>query len=186
MNILGRKIVLRAVEEADLYLLHKWSNDPQTQDIMGGIHFPSSMDWHKRWFENLKNDQNNQRFAIEAPELGLIGLSTIINIDWRNSHAWHGIMLGDKEIRGKGFGFDAIMATLRYAFDELHLERLDGAMISYNEISVHLYVNKCGWKKEGLKRNYYYRKGKFWDQIIVGQTRQDYYEFIDKTGYWEQ
>ena len=184
MNIRGKHIILRAVEESDLTLLHKWANDPNTQDIMGHIHFPSSMDFHKTWFQNLKNDTLNQKFAIEAPEIGLIGISTIINIDWRNNHAWHGIMLGDKDIRGKGYGQDALMATMRYAFDELHLERLDGSMIEYNEIPLNLYLNKGGWKKEGVKNNFYYRKGRYWDQIIVGITRQDYYDLVQKNQYW--
>lgn len=185
MNVLGKKIILRAIEEKDIPLLHQWANDPQTQDIMGGIHFPSSLDWHYKWFHNLKNEQLNQRYAIDTPDVGLIGLSTIINIDWRNNHAWHGIVLGDKNIRGKGYGFDTVMATLRYAFDELHLERLDGSMIEYNTASINLYLNKCGWKKEGIKKNYYYRRGRYWDQIIVGIMRHDYYELIEKNKYWE-
>lgn len=186
MNILGNKVILRAVEESDLPLLHKWSNDPQTQDIIGSIHFPSSLDWHRRWFDNLKNDPLNQRFAIDTTDQGLLGLSTIVNIDWKNNHAWHGIFLGDKDIRGKGYGMDAVMATMRYAFDELHLERLDGAMIEYNEISLHLYIDKCGWKKEGVKKNYYFRKGRYWNQIVVGITREEYNENVDKIGYWEK
>jgi len=39
MNIKGDKITLRAVEEKDLTKLHEWANDPETQDIMGGIYF---------------------------------------------------------------------------------------------------------------------------------------------------
>jgi len=185
MNILGKKIVLRAVEERDLELLHKWANDPATQDIMGGIHFPSSMGYHKNWFEKLKNDELNQRLAIETPDIGIIGLSSIINIDWRNNHAWHGVMLGDKDIRGKGYGIDAVMATMRYAFEELHLERLDGSMIEYNEVSLGFYCNKLGWKEEGKRRNYYFRRGRYWDQVIVGITKEDYRQLIDKNKYWE-
>ncbi|HOL08477.1 MAG TPA: GNAT family protein [Deltaproteobacteria bacterium] len=185
MNILGKKVTLRAIEESDLALLHQWANDPETQDIMGIIHFPSSLDFHYSWFQKLKDDALNQRFAIEAPEIGLIGLSSIINIDWRNNHAWHGIMLGNKDIRGKGYGIDAVMATMRYAFDELHFERLDGPMIEYNTVSYSFYCNKLGWKKEGIRRNYYFRKGRYWDQIIVGITRDDYIHLIQETRYWD-
>ncbi len=185
MNIKGKKVILRAIEEKDIDLLHKWSNDPSTQDIMGDIHFPSSMDFHKKWFENLKDQPLNQRLAIDAPSIGIIGISSIINIDWRNSHAWHGIMLGDADIRGKGYGIDSVMATMRYAFDELHLERLDGSMIEYNKISIDFYCTKLGWKVEGKRRNYYYRKGRYWDQIIVGITKEDYYQLIEKTTYWD-
>ena len=129
MNFEGKKIILRAIEEEDLTLLHKWSNDPQTQNIMGAIHLPSSIDFHKKWFNNLIEDKLNIRFAIDAPNIGLIGLSSIMKIDWKNSHAWHGVMLGNVDIRGKGFGYDAVMTTMKYAFDELNFNRLDGPNI---------------------------------------------------------
>ena len=185
MNILGKKITLRAIEESDLITLHKWANDPITQDSIGLIHFPSSINYHKTWFENLKNKPLNQRLGIVAPNAGIIGISSIINIDWRNNHAWHGIMLGDTNIKGKGYGIDAVMATMRYAFDELHFERLDGSIIEYNTISYSFYCNKLGWKEEGRKRNYYFRKGRYWDQIIVGITKEDYKQLIEKTEYWD-
>ena len=186
MNILGNNIVLRAIEEEDLPLLHKWANDPLTQDIIGDIHFPSSIDFHRSWFEGIKNEPFNQRLAIEVSDLGIIGLSSIIKIDWRNKHAWHGILLGDKEIRGKGYGVDAVMATMRYAFEELNLVRLDGSMIEYNERSINFYCEKLGWKKEGIRRNYYYRRGRYWDQIIVGITKSDYEQLIRKNNFWDK
>lgn len=185
MNILGKLITLRAIERKDLDTLHKWANDPATQDLMGGIHWPSSLDFHNAWFEKLKDDSSGHRLAIDAPDLGLIGMSSLINIDWRNNHAWHGVMLGDVDIRGKGYGMDAVMATMRYAFDELNLERLDGQMIEYNEGSIAFYCDKLGWKEEGRRRNWFFRRGRYWDQIVVGVTRQDYRELIEENNYWD-
>lgn len=185
MNIIGKKVTLRAIEESDLVLLHKWANDPNTQDVIGVIHFPSSMDFQRRWFENLKNDQLNQRFAIDVPDVGLLGISSLMNIDWRNNHAWHGVMLGDVNIRGKGYGVDAVMATMRYAFDEMHLERLDSAIIEYNTTSHSFYCGKLGWKEEGRRKNYYFRRRRYWDQTIIGITRQDYEQLVKETGYWD-
>ncbi len=187
MNIKGKIITLRAIELQDLPLLHKWANDPVTQDGIGEIHFPSSMDFHQQWFQNLKTDRLNQRLLVETAEHGVIGISSIMNIDWRNRHAWHGLVLGEANYRGKGYGVDAIMATMRYAFDELNLERLDGAMIEYNQASIATYCGKrLGWKEEGRRRNYLYRKGRFWDQIIVGITQKDYRELIEQTRYWQE
>jgi RimJ/RimL family protein N-acetyltransferase len=185
MNIKGKVLILRAIEESDLTLLHKWANDPETQDMIGNVHFPSSMDFHKTWFQNLKTDQLNQRFAIDAPDMGVIGISSILNIDWRNNHAWHGIMLGDADMRGKGYGLDAVMATMQYAFDELHLERLDGSIIEYNTGSYAFYCKKLGWKEEGRRRHWYFRKGRYWDQIVVGITKHDYQELIRANKYWD-
>ncbi|MBC7572831.1 MAG: GNAT family N-acetyltransferase [Herminiimonas sp.] len=185
MNIVGKKLTLRAIELRDLPLLHQWANDPVTQDGIGELHFPSSMDFHQAWFDGLKNDRLNHRFVVDVPDVGIIGISSIVNIDWRNSHAWHGLVLGDASHRGKGYGIDAIMATMRFAFDELNLERLDGSMIEYNEHSIATYCGRhLGWKEEGRKRNYFFRKGRFWDQVVVGITKTDYVELVEKSGYW--
>jgi RimJ/RimL family protein N-acetyltransferase len=154
--------------------------------MLDGWHFPSSMDYQKKWFENLKNDQLNQRFAIYTEEAGLIGTANIVEIDWKNNHAFHGMMLGDKDLRGKGYGIDTIMTIMRYTFEELHLERLDGSMIEYNDISLNIYLKKCGWKEEGRQRNWYFRKNRYWDKIIVGVTRDDYFELVKKNKYWEE
>ncbi len=74
---------------------------------------------------------------------------------------------------------------MKYAFDELNFQRLDGAMISYNTHSINFYCNKLGWKKEGKRKNYYYRDGKYWDKIDVGILRKDYYSLVKKLKYWE-
>ncbi len=95
------------------------------------------------------------------------------------------MMLGDVDIRGKGYGKDTIMTMMRYAFEELGLERLDGSMIEYNEASLAVYIRKCGWKEEGRQRNYYFRKNRYWDKIVVGVTRMDYFELVDENKYWE-
>ena len=185
MNIKGKKVSLRAIEENDLELIHKWANDPEIWHMLGGWHFPSSMDYQKKWFENLKNDSLNQRFAIETPDLGLIGTANLIDIDWKNNHAFHGMMLGEKDIRGKGYGIDTIMTIMRYAFEEMHLERLDGSMIEYNQISLNIYCKKCGWQEEGRQRNWYFRKNRYWNKIIVGIKKDDYFELIKANKYWE-
>lgn len=191
MNIKGKTVTLRAIEEQDLELLQQWANDPVTQDGIGEIHFPSSMDFHRSWFQSLKTDCLNQRYAVEisVPDSAskIIGISSIMHIDWRNRHAWHGLVIGDSGHRGKGYGIDAVMATMRYAFEELNLERLDGSMIEYNKLSISTYCGKrLGWKEEGRRRNYFFRKGRFWDQIVVGVTRQDYWELVARTNYWNE
>lgn len=185
MNIKGKMITLRAIEESDLDLLQKWANDPVTQDGIGELHFPSSMDFHKGWFSNLKNDLLNHRFVVDVAGIGIIGISSIINLDWRNRRAAHGLVLGEEAHRGKAYGVDAIMATMRYAFEELNLERLDGAIIEYNRLSLATYCGKrLGWKEEGRRRNYFFRKGRYWDSLLVGITKQDYTELIERTKYW--
>jgi RimJ/RimL family protein N-acetyltransferase len=186
MNIKGKKVTLRAIEQADLELLHKWANDPEIQYWLGGWHFPTNSNDQQKWFSNLAVGSINQRFAIEVDDLGFIGTANLIDIDWKNKNAFHGMLLGDKDIRGKGYGVDTVMAIMKFVFEELGLERLDGSMIEYNEASLKMYIGKCGWKEEGRQRNWYFRKNRFWDKIIVGITKDDYYELIQNNKYWDK
>ena len=184
MNIVGKSVVLRAVEADDLPLLHKWSNDPETCYLVGSWHFPSSSRHMERWYERIQSDSLNQRFAVHADEHGLIGTANLMDINWKDRNAFHGMLLGDKPIRGRGYATDTVMAIMRYAFEELGLQRLDGSMIEYNNASHRLYVGRCGWKEEGLRRDWYWRKNRFWDKIVVGITRDDYFAHVQECGYW--
>lgn len=186
MNIQGNVVVLRAIEESDLNDINMWSNSPELWKWLGGWHFPYSKANTEKWIKSINNnDQVNQIFAIDTEDNGLIGTANIVNIDWKNKNAFHGMMLGEKETRGKGYALDTVMAVMRYAFDELGLQRLDGDLIAYNEVSLRFYTEKCGWEIEGTKKNWFYRQGRFHDKIIVGITKEQYKLHCEKTKYWD-
>jgi RimJ/RimL family protein N-acetyltransferase len=183
MNIKGKLVTIRAIEEDDLPALHKWGNDPDIWYMLGGWHFPSSFDSLQAWFAGVKNDKLNQRFVIEA-EGKVIGTANLVSINWKDKNAEHGMLIGDKENRGKGYAQDCIMSIMRYAFEELGLNRLDTTIIEYNTPSLKVYVDKCGWVKEGMQRKWYFRKGRYWDRYVVGVTQEDYKNLIQKENYW--
>lgn len=185
MNIKGKIVTLRAIEREDLPLLNTWFNDPEIQSLLGGWHFPSSTTIAERWFERLQSEESNQRFAIDVPEHGLIGTANLVEINWKDRNAFHGMMIGEKDNRRKGYGTDTVMAIMRYAFEELGLERLDSTIIENNEASIKLYVGKCGWKEEGRKRNWYWRKNRFWDKLVIGVNREDYFNLLARNHYWD-
>ena len=94
----------------------------------------------QKWFESLSVGSLHQRFAIDTEELGLIGTANLVDINWKDKNAHHGMLLGDKDMRGKGYAVDTIMTIMKYAFEELGLNRLDGSIIEYNEPSYGVYV----------------------------------------------
>jgi len=183
MNILGRRVVLRALEEADAPLLHAWANDPEIWQRLVGWHFPSSRAATSAWILAQSSASTDQRFAI-TQNGELLGTANLVGIDWKNRHAEHGVMIGPMAARRQGIGTDAIMAVMRHAFDEMGLERLDSSIIEYNEASQRAYA-RCGWVVEGRQRRWFYRKGRCWDRIIIGITRDDYRTLCDRTDYWD-
>lgn len=184
MNIYGKKVIIRAMEKEDCEMVRGMFNDPEIEDLVVGWAFPVSKFAQEKWFENHYNDNTNFRFVIETEEDGPVGVSTLIDIDWKNRRATHGIKLAKKSRRTKGIGTDTVMAMMRYAFDELGLHRLDGSWFKDNIGSQKLY-KKCGWVEEGVQREYVFKKGEFRDLVIVGVLASDYYALIEKNKYWD-
>lgn len=187
MNIKGKFVTLRAPELADLDKLHLWSNDPDIWKLVGGWHFPFSKRSTEEWIKSRKdNNLTEHVFCIDDLDGNLLGTANLVSIDWKNRNAFHGMMIGETGNRGKGYALDSVMAIMRYAFDQLGLERLDGDVISVNTRSFDFYTKKCGWEVDGVRKNFHFRDGQFFDKILLGITRQRYREHIAMCNYWGQ
>lgn len=183
MNIQGKIVTLRAITKDDLSMICDMFNDPELENLVVGWAFPLSYEQQVEWFEKHKNDTNDFRFVIETKEKGAVGIATLTDIDWKNRRATHGMKLANKSNRTKGIGTDAVMAMMRYAFDELGLNRLDSSLFDFNEPAKNL-LKKCGWVEEGVRREYIYKRGKWRDLTIIGVLASDYYRLIANNKYW--
>jgi RimJ/RimL family protein N-acetyltransferase len=173
MNIKGNNIILRAIEANDLEQLQLWANNPDIQYMLGGWHFPTNMNDQQTWYNSLSCNSNNQRFMIINEENTAIGMANLVSINFKDGNAEHGLLL-DEQYRGKGYGYSVVSAIMHYAFNELRLNRLETTIIAHNEASLNLFLNKCGWRKEGVLRNWYFRQGKFIDKIYLGILKEEF------------
>lgn len=131
MNILGQQVVLRAMAEKDMHSLPDMINDPEMERMVIGWSFPNSMKQQMDWYNRSMGNPNHQRFAVEYNGQ-FEGISTLTDIDWKNRSAFQGIKLTKDTPKGQGIGFDAVVATMKYAFEELQLNRLYGGILEYN------------------------------------------------------
>lgn len=184
MNIKGKIVTLRAIEREDLEFMRGMLNDPEMEKLVVGWALPISKFQQEKWLENNFNDKNNMRFIVETKNDGVVGQASLVNIDWKNRRATHGMKLAAKKNRTKGIGTDTVMAIMRYAFDELQLNRLDGSWFEDNIASKTMYM-KCGWKEEGRLREHIFKNGKYKDLITVGIIKKDYYRLVDENHYWD-
>lgn len=184
MNIKGKIVTLRAMEKQDSDMIRGMFNDPEMENLVIGWAFPVSSYAQDKWFEAHYADNTNFRFVIETDDDGAVGIETLTQIDWKNRMATHGIKLYSENVRGKGIGTDSVMAIMRYAFDELGLNRLNSSWLPENVASKSTYT-KCGWKEEGIRRKCIYKKGSYRDLIITGILESEYRELIEKNHYWD-
>lgn len=186
MELKGKKVTLRAVEEEDLEMLRILTNDPNYEKMIVGWSFPISKKDQQEWFMNCKNNLSVLRYIIETYEDGAVGMIGLKDIDWKNGSATGlGMRIAKKEIRTRGLATDAWMTLMRYAFDELRLNRVNGSALAYNKASLRV-CEKVGFKVEGTKRQAVYKNGQFIDLIIMGCLKSDYETLIKENGYWEE
>ncbi len=175
MNIISKRILLRAIEESDLELIHKWSNDPYIAPQLGTMHFPTSAYQQRQWFENIQSQKDTIRLAIQLIEDGsLIGYIGLWHINWFDRVAEFGFMIGDKAIHNKGYGTEATKAIIRYAFEVLDLVRIFSFVLETNLPSLRAH-EKSGFKVEGLARDHAFRNGKRVNVVFLGVLREDFY-----------
>ena len=184
MNIYGNKVYLRAIEDEDLEFLRELQNSQEIEGMCGSWDFPLSKRRQKEWFESLSQRNDEFRLIIVEKESDqVIGVMYLSNIDWKNRSAFIGIKTIAGNTRGKGNGIDAIMALLRYAFDEMQLHRIESLIIDTNNISLNI-MGKFGIQAEGIKRECLYSKGKYYDKVYVGLLENEYRKMVRETNYW--
>ena len=173
MIIVGEKVMLRAIERADLPSLLRWSNDPDVAMGLGEMHFPRSMEQQENWFDGIVQDQKTVRLAVQNIDEELIGYTGYWDINWRAGYAEHGLLIGTTEYRAQGYGKDIIRTASRYAFEEMGWHRLDASILSFNEASLNCY-QACGFKIEGIRREHDLRRGKRVDRVMLGLLASEF------------
>lgn len=186
MELIGKKVHLIAMEEEHIEMLRELANDPEFEKMIVGWSFPLSKTDQQRWFEHCKNDLDALRYVISTVEDGPVGAIGLRNIDWKNGTAdGGGMRIAKKEIRTRGLATDAWMTLMRYCFEELRLNRVNGQALVYN-IASQKVCEKVGFKREGIMRQAVYKNGQFHDVIMYGCLRSDYEELISNNHYWEE
>jgi len=74
---------------------------------------------------------------------------------------------------GQGVMAEALRAMLCYGFEEMGLNRVDALVHPENRRSIGL-LEKLGFQREGLLREYYNRAGEFFDHMLLSLLRGEW------------
>ncbi|MGQ0615562.1 MAG: GNAT family N-acetyltransferase [Acidimicrobiia bacterium] len=81
----------------------------------------------------------------------------------------------DEAFAGKGYMPEALVVLCRFAFDELHLHRVQVAVIPRNKASCRV-VDKLGIREEGIAERYLEINGIWEDHVRYGVTVEEWAE----------
>lgn len=117
--------------------------------------------------------QTGYSFLIfEREKGGLLGGITLSNLRMGVARVGSlGYWVGAQHAR-KGYMTDAVHCILDYSFGPLQLHRLEAACLPNNEASRSLLV-KCGFREEGLAREYLKIDGRWSDHVTFGILESD-------------
>jgi RimJ/RimL family protein N-acetyltransferase len=178
----GKSTKLRRLKESDAAeIFPHWDRYELRQYLASPL--PTSendlVDFIKSKNENFKN-RTEFYFGVESISNGeLIGLINLESISWLSRHAFIGTfcIFADKE-RGRGYGKDALLLLLDYAFNLLDLHVVVLLVEAFNESAINFY-EKIGFSNRGFMRELAYRNGKRCDVNVMDILKT---EFSDKYG----
>jgi RimJ/RimL family protein N-acetyltransferase len=131
-----------------------------------------------KWFEGLNERKPSDIvFAIVLKESDeLIGTMGLHGVDFRNGTAKTGSFIGNKKYWGKGFGTEAKMILLEYAFNTLNLRKICSVVYDYNGRSKRC-LEKCGYHEEGILKQHQFRNGSYHDAFQMAVFRDEFFPF---------
>jgi RimJ/RimL family protein N-acetyltransferase len=169
--IAGEHVILRAFEREDVERCYRWMNDPnivRTLKSRYPIAFQSEAEWIERAIHATPYERH---FAVERKDdRAHIGNASIHNIDWVSRTGWFGLFIGEPSAWNRGFGSDAIMTLVRFAFDEMNLQKLRVNVFDYNDRAMHVLLTH-GFVQEGRLERDFYREGTYHDIVILSIFR---------------
>jgi RimJ/RimL family protein N-acetyltransferase len=175
--IKGSTVTLTALDPANADAVRAWLHDPRINEWLAAGHVPISAAAERAFYEQAERDRGRaaaHHFEIHASDdMRLLGQCSLMDIDLIDRHGELGIFIGEPTEHRKGFGSDALIALLRFAFHTIGLRTARIRAVTGNERAITLY-RSIGFSVAGLFREARYVRGRFHDVALLDMTRAEF------------
>lgn len=163
ITLSGSKIALGPIRKDLLPLYQEWMNQLDTTRFLRmGVY---SRENEERWYENVARGDGISYFTIyELSTMTPIGGVDLHAIDNVNRSAELGIMIGERDARGKGYGTEAVELICDWGFNALGLNTIMLLTFEWNIAGQKAYT-KAGFHEFGRRRKARWFAGRYWDDI---------------------
>ncbi len=171
----GMLINLRAREEADASAFHRWFNDHEVTRFIGDSFPIVSMSRQRELIQSMGSDSQRRLYSIVLKDGTLIGNCELRGFNWTARSAEAGIVIGEKEYWGKGYGGEAMNLMLRVAFEGLNMHRVYLRVADFNERGIRSY-HRIGFREEGRWREARFLDGRYADTVQMSILEHEWRE----------
>jgi len=166
INIVGEKVALGPMHRDLLPLITRWSNDLAARRNSGAP-LPQTLEQRIARYERDTADEHGVDFAVyERAAWRPIGTVGLFDINYRNRRAEFGILIGEADARGKGYGTETTRLMLDYAFTALGLRNVALTVGEWNIAGQRAYA-RGGFREYGRRRQCWMMGGRWWDEIAM-------------------
>lgn len=162
----GKLVNLRLIRKDDLQYIQKWINDLEVQYYSQEkypVYFNQAL--VKRIYSEGINGKR-YIFIMEDKSGQVVGELWLYPIDFTKKIAELVIIIGRKDVRGKGYGRDAINTIKEYAFKNIGLKSIYLKVFSFNTRAIKCY-KACGFAVIGRNSKKVTRFGIKYDELIM-------------------
>ena len=136
--------------------------------------WPLSLSGTEKWFDMQDLDPKKRNFMIISKDSNLpIGITGLIDIDFRHLRGQFYMTIGEKDYWGKRIPDESIPLVLNYGFNELGLNRIYLYTLNNNERARKVY-ERNGFINEGTLRKHYFCVGEYQDLQVMSVLKDDF------------
>ena len=174
VNVEGERVALGPLCRDVIPLYHRWRNDFTAARTLDYAPAPDTVEARTAWYERASVDPDVIRFTVyERATWRPIGLATLLHIDARHGTAGFGLVIGEADARGKGYGTEATRLVLDVAFTALGLHSVMLRVYAYNRAGRRAY-EKAGFREFGRRRESRVFAGRRWDEVFMECLARDF------------
>ncbi|WP_372744842.1 GNAT family N-acetyltransferase [Lutibacter sp.] len=165
-NLIGKHIILRALEPEDLDFLYTTENNERFWEI-SSTQVPFSKYLLKQYITNAHQDiyeAKQYRFVICNSENIQVGMIDLFDFNPQHNRVGIGILILP-EFENKGFAAEGLELTIDYAFQYLNVHQIFANITSENTKSIALF-EKFNFKLTGNKKDWIYSKQQYKDELL--------------------
>jgi ribosomal-protein-alanine N-acetyltransferase len=122
--------------------------------------------------EEFREAGRGYRFAIVAGDriAGAVGLNEVVRASFQNAYLGYWV---DGSSTGRGYATEGVRLTVRFAFEEAGLHRVQAAVMPRNGASIRV-LEKVGFRREGQSLRYLRIAGTWEDHFLFALTREEW------------
>lgn len=162
VNLVGDKVILRALEPNDLEVLYQTENKTDLWYVSDTV-TPFSKHILKQYIDESHRDiydAKQLRLAICLPDNAVIGFIDLFDFNPQHRRAGIGLVIVNELNRRKGYAKDALKVLINYSFSFLQLHQLYCDITEDNNDSLNLFKS-VGFNEIGAKKDWVYTNGTY-------------------------